>query len=278
MTLPHLDTAAAPPNTGATPAAPTTAANAAFAARPPTEPTFSDPANPEQQRSARELFGSHFRTGVIVVPYTLKTRRVRQFYKRDFVFLSVMLAALDTYRHVRGIDLGLLDRAHAEVGEALLAGLDVVQLAQQRMHDLIVHAGLPQLDIRYPHAVTLEVPVVSPTARQYMDLLLGADNAFAAAEKAWLLGAIDVRMRKAEESSFRQSIRLVVAVVRSCRQRMVEHIHALPPRAPRVLPLHVVGSRPAEERSADPNSVQATDEPLRLEIAPVAPTVMTQSA
>lgn len=226
-------------------------------------PAETDPDHPDERSAVREMFGRHFRGGLIIVTYCIKTRCIRQFYQRDFIYLSGLMHTLDKYRHLRGVDQALLDDTAAQLAGCLETTLESFRGRRQQAQALVAEQAAIDPPIRYPLAVQLDVPIISPSAHSYMEMLAAADDAFAALEKCWLLALIDTRVRKLEEAALRQSIRLVSSVVRRCRDDMTRHVRSIwPPTEGRKGPVHVVTPAqavagvppPGARSSATPNA------------------------
>ncbi len=243
-------------------------------------PVGTGPERPDERSAAKEMFGRHFRGGLIIVTYCIKTRCVRQFYQRDFVYLSGLMHTLDKYRQLSGVDQALLDDTAAQLAGCLETTLESFRGRRQQALALVAEQAAIDPPIRYPLAVRLEVPIISPSARSYMEMLAAADDAFAALEKCWLLALIDTRVRKLEEAALRQSIRLVSSVVRRCRDDMTRHVRSVwPPTGHRNAAVHVVtparagaGVPPPGARSGlvpDTEKTTHTPEASDLAILPV---------
>jgi hypothetical protein len=193
----------------------------------PAQPTYFDPNQPDVQVNVKELFGPNFKDGVVEVDYLLCTRTPKSMYRRDFVYLSRLLYSMERYRAISIVDEGKLDAAEALV----IRKLDSVrQLISKNLREAkaLISANAHQAhSISYPRAMRYRAPIVSPYAREYMEILRDADEVYSQLEVAFLLGLIERVKRRGTEALMRKSIRAISAVVRQVRIETVKYMDSL---------------------------------------------------
>jgi hypothetical protein len=138
--------------------------------------------------------------------FELRTAAMRQVFRRDFVYVSRQLHALELSRRVQGLDRTALNDALA----ALHRRADDVQALLQRVATSLqatLDAGAPP-DVRFAFArpARFQATIVSPAARRFLALLTQADDTLARLEMAWLLGLVDPATRTALASDVRRAL------------------------------------------------------------------------
>lgn len=191
------------------------------------EPTVENPDNPGQQLSISSVFGPKFRGGVVELEFEVKTQRIKHFYRRDFVYLSQMLYAIDTYRNIHGIDEKRLDAAEAAIAKKMDAVRALLHSRIQQMTTKIATNGHSALQIRFPKPVRYRAPIISPYAREFMELLVLCDEAFAKLEMCHLLGLEDSKTRSKLNLEFRKTIRAISAMVRQTRIELLKYVRSM---------------------------------------------------
>lgn len=190
---------------------------------PPTAPrvVLIEPGLPPgaPSRPSRPLRG-----GSVTVTCELRTPRVQRTYRRDFTPLGHWLQGLERARHIDGIPPGAVDQAQATIVLQLAALRAEFELSVQQSDILLSAQGLGHLPIRYASALTVAAPIVHPIARVYLDTLSAADDAFAAAERAWLMGVLDTRDRRLQEARLRKSLHRATAAVRQQYSEMARRL------------------------------------------------------
>ncbi len=138
--------------------------------------------------------------------FELRTTLVRQVFRRDFVYVSRQLHALEASRRVQGLDRTRLDDALA----ALLRRIDDVQALLQRIAadlDAALAAHAPAgARIAFARPARFQATIVSPIAHRYLGLLTRADETLARLEMAWLLGLAEPASRTARVSDCRRAL------------------------------------------------------------------------
>ena len=152
------------------------------------------------------LLARRARGAALQVPLELRTALVRQAFRRDFVYVSRLLHALEASRRVQGLDHGRLDDALA----ALHRRADEAQALMQGLHadlEARVAARAPSgAQVTFARPARLLATVVSPTAHRYLALLKQADATLAQLERAWLLGVVDPATRTAFTADCRRAL------------------------------------------------------------------------
>ena len=160
----------------------------------------------------------------------LRTTLVRQVFRRDFVYVSRQLHALEASRRVQGLDRVRLDDALA----ALLRRIDDVQSLLQRIAadlDAAIAAHAPSgARIAFARPARFQATIVSPLARRYLALLVRADETLSRLEMAWLLGLSEPASRTAVVSDCRRALHGFKDLARHERQAigaMVREVNSL---------------------------------------------------
>lgn len=176
-------------------------------------------------------FGPGFSGGIVTLRYELRTRHVRQCYRRDFLHLSQLLNGLDRARNFRGVPPDVVDRAEQSVTRCLHDTQALLADLTRRTEMLLARDGMSDIPIHYIDPVAVHAPITNPRARLYMDMLTTADHAFSALERAWLFGLIDTRARRTHEAALRKAVRAVSGTIRGEYTSMARRLRGEPPSA-----------------------------------------------
>ena len=162
--------------------------------------------------------------------FELRSPLVRQVFRRDFVYVSRQLHALEASRRVQGLDRTALNDALA----ALQRRADDVQALLQRiaaeMQDAIDARGPPNARLAFARPARFQATIVSPGARRFLALLTQADETVARLEMAWLLGLVDPATRAALASDCRRALHGYKDLAADRRQavgQLVREVNAL---------------------------------------------------
>ena len=163
------------------------------------------PASSSPQRAARDvelwLLARRAQGAALRFDFELRTTLVRQLFRRDFVYVSRQLHALDASRRVQGL-------AHADLDEALATlqrRADEVQAGIAREATTLqaaVEARAPAgARLSFACPARFQATILSPVAHRFLELLQQADGMLAVLEMAWLLGLVgpDQRTRRVRE-------------------------------------------------------------------------------
>ena len=138
--------------------------------------------------------------------FELRSALVRQVFRRDFVYVSRQLHALEMSRRVQGLDRVALNDALA----ALQRRADEVQALLRRiateMQTAIAAHGPANARLTFARPARFQATIVSPTAHRFLALLTQADETLARLEMAWLLGLVDPATRTALASDCRRAL------------------------------------------------------------------------
>jgi hypothetical protein len=193
----------------------------------PARPTFHDPSKPDVRVTVTELFGPNFRDGVVEIDYLLCTRGMKQMYRRDFIYLSRLLYALDRYRTISLVDQTKLDAVEQLVVRKLDNVRKLIAKHLKQAAALIEANEQKAHAISYPRSMRYRAPIISPYAREYMEVLSQADAVYAKLEISFLLGLIDRHTRSVTELEMRQAIRTINKTVRQMRVEMAKYVSSL---------------------------------------------------
>ncbi|MGE5865653.1 MAG: hypothetical protein ACM32J_11230 [Rhizobacter sp.] len=193
-------------------------------AAPPIEMLDADPSPWPDAKG----FGPGFAGGIVSLRYELRTRHVRQCYRRDFLHLSQLLNGLDRARNFRGVPPDIVDRAEQSVTRCLHDTQALLADLTRRTELLLARDGMSDIPIHYIDPIAVHAPITNPRARLYMDMLTAADQAFSALERAWLFGLIDTRARRTHEAALRKAVRAVSGTIRGEYTQMARRLRGEP--------------------------------------------------
>jgi hypothetical protein len=162
--------------------------------------------------------GRRFRGPTLCIRFQLQTDITRQIYRRDFVYVSQQLHALEASRRVQGLPRENLNAALASISHCLASTRGVLLDAASQLRALIDLNGLSDAHVEFRRPEAILVTIVSPHAREYMGVLEAADDALAQLERAWLLGLVDPLEKSQRVSDSRKAIQAVKEAVRDQRQ------------------------------------------------------------
>ena len=138
--------------------------------------------------------------------FELRTALARQVFRRDFVYVSRQVHALEASRRVQGLDRARLDdalatlRQRADTIEAFLA-----QSARELQAAIDAH-GPASARIAFARPARFQATIVSPGAHRFLALLTRTDDTLARLEMAWLLGLVDPAARSTLVSDCRRAL------------------------------------------------------------------------
>lgn len=190
-------------------------------------PTFANPSAPHEALSARDLFGKNFNGAIVELDYKLRARTSKSFFRRDFIYLSRLLYALETYRNIRSIDEAKLDRSEEIVQNKLDAVQTLVKGKQRECAVIREQNAQAFAQAIYPREMTFRAPITSPTAKEYMDVLVAADAMYAELEVCYLLSLIDRKAKTSIEQLVRKAIRSISQTVQQQRAEMAKYVASL---------------------------------------------------
>jgi hypothetical protein len=150
---------------------------------------------------ARRAHGAALR-----LDFELRTALARQVFRRDFVYVSRQLHALEASRRVQGLDRARLNDALATLrqrAEAIQAFLEQRSAELQAAVDARCQGGAR---IAFARPARFQATIVSPGAHRFLSLLLLADEMLARLEMAWLLGLVEPAQRSTLISDCRRAL------------------------------------------------------------------------
>jgi len=162
--------------------------------------------------------GRRFRGPTLRMRFELRTAIARQIFRRDFVYVSQQLHALEASRRVQGLPREDLNEALAAVGRRIDAVRTLLLRSAEQTRDLIALHGHAHSDIEFARPTELQATIVSPYARDFMDVLVHADAALGELERAWLLGLIEPTEKGRLAGECRKAVQGVKEAVRHQRQ------------------------------------------------------------
>jgi len=208
------------------------AAACEHAGRPPeSTDAHAAPTDPAPQQAlhdadlwllARRAQGAALRLG-----FELRTAIVRQVFRRDFVYVSRQLHALEASWRVQGLDRACLADALAAIRQRTD---DVQALLRQIGTDLqtaIATRGPADARIVFARPACFQATIVSPAAHRYLMLLTVADETLARLEMAWLLGLVEPATRTALASDCRRALQGFKDLACDRRQAVGERVLAV---------------------------------------------------
>ncbi|MFL6679886.1 MAG: hypothetical protein ACJ8IK_16220 [Burkholderiaceae bacterium] len=170
----------------------------------------SDLGGDAPQRAPRDielwLLARRAQGAAVRLDFELRTALARQVFRRDFVYVSRQLHAIEASRRVQGLDRARLNDALATLrqrGEVIEAALN--RRASELQAAIDAH-GPASARIAFARPARFQATIVSPGAHRFLALLLRADETLARLEMAWLLGLVEPAARSALVSDCRRAL------------------------------------------------------------------------
>lgn len=212
--------------------APSDQAAASPADAPPSaDPASAAPASADPQRPARDaelwLLARRSHGAALRVDFELRTTLVRQVFRRDFVYVSRLLHALQTSRRVKGLDRTCLDEALATLQRRADDVQTLLQDIQARLQACLAAHAPPTAQLAFARAARFQATVVNPAAHRYLGLLTQADDTLSHLEMAWLLGLVAPAERSALTSDCRRALNGYKDLVADRRQSVGTHVREI---------------------------------------------------
>jgi hypothetical protein len=190
-------------------------------------PNVFNPSQPAEKIDLVDLFGKQFQGAVIELDFELSARTPRQLFQRDFVYVSRLFYNLDRYRDIKGVDQTLLDTEEEKVAKKLDAVKQLVTKNVRELDALLAANSHDNARVTNAKTVLYRAPIISPFAREYVEVLQKANGAFVQADVAFLFGLIDRKQKQHIDKTVRQAIRAISQVVRQARAAALAHLKAL---------------------------------------------------
>ncbi len=138
--------------------------------------------------------------------FELRTLLVRQVFRRDFVFVSRQLHALEASRRVQGLDRVRLDHALAELQHRADDVQRRLAALAAELEAAIAARAPAGARIAFARPARFQATIVSPAAHRYLALLVASDDTLARLEMAWLLGLVEPARRTALAGDCRRAL------------------------------------------------------------------------
>ena len=189
------------------------------------------PSADEPQRPARDaelwVLARRGQGAALRIDFELRTALVRQVFRRDFVYISRLLHALQASRRVQGLDRKCLDEALATLQRRAEDIQTLLQDILARLQTTIAAHAPRDARIAFARPARFQATVVSPSAHRYLALLIQADETLAHLEMAWLLGLVEPADRTGIASDCRRALNGYKDLVADRRQVVGEEVRAV---------------------------------------------------
>jgi len=164
----------------------------------------------DPQRAPRDielwLLARRAQGAALRLDFELRTALARQVFRRDFVYVSRQLHALEASRRVQGLDRARLNDALVTLrqrGDAIQA---FMELRATELQAAIDAHGPASTRIAFARPARFQATIVSPGAHRFLTLLLQADETLTRLEMAWLLGLVEPASRSTLVSDCRRAL------------------------------------------------------------------------
>jgi hypothetical protein len=170
------------------------------------EPAFA--AEPQQAPRDIELWllARRAQGAALRLDFELRTALARQVFRRDFVYVSRQLHALEASRRVQGLDRTRLNDALATLRERADSIHAFMAQRTAELQASIEAQGPAGARIAFARPARFQASIVSPGAHRFLSLLMQADETLARLEMAWLLGLVEPANRTALVSDCRRAL------------------------------------------------------------------------
>ena len=207
------------------------AANLANAAEPssPSPPCAAAPGEDRRTPPDNVLtgLGQPFHGAALQFEFDLATSLPRQIFRRDFVYLSRQLYALELSRRVTGLDRALLNAALAAVTRQMNTVGAMLRHCHERSRALSEAHGYANTVIEFKPRTAIRATLVSRYTRDFIGVLQQADAAMIELEKAWMLGLVSLSERDYRQKHCRHALRSIKEVVRQQRHRIGQEVRRI---------------------------------------------------
>jgi hypothetical protein len=138
--------------------------------------------------------------------FELRTTLARQVFRRDFVYVSRQLHALEASRRVQGLARTCLDDALAAIERRATDVQTLLQCIRTDLQTAIATRAPANARIAFASPARFQATIVSPVAHRYLSLVMQADETLARLEMAWLLGLVEPATRTALAGDCRRAL------------------------------------------------------------------------
>jgi len=193
----------------------------------------------DPQRAPRDielwLIARRAQGAALRLDFELRTAPARQVFRRDFVYVSRQLHALEGSRRVQGLDRARLNEALATLRQRADAVQAFMEQRAAELQALIAAGGPASAHIAFARPARFQATIVSPGAHRFLTLLMKADETLAVLETAWLLGLVEPATRAVLASDCRRALlgfKDLACDLRRAVGLLVQDIHAQRREAP----------------------------------------------
>jgi hypothetical protein len=176
----------------------------------PLEGPGTAPPDDPPQRALRDeelwLLARRSQGAALRLDFELRTTLVRQVFRRDFVFVSRQLHALEASRRVQGLDRAGLNDALAALDRRATDVATLLEAIAAELQAAIDRRAPANARMAFARPARFQATLVSAGAHRYLTLLMQADETLARLEMAWLLGQVDPTSRTALTSDCRRAL------------------------------------------------------------------------
>ena len=167
-------------------------------------------ASTDPQRAPRDielwLLARRGQGAALRLDFELRTAPARQVFRRDFVYVSRQLHALEGSRRVQGLDRTRLDDALSTLRQRADAIQAYMEQRAAELQAAIAARGPASAHIAFTRPARFQATIVSPAAHRFLALVMTADDTLAVLETAWLLGLVEPATRSALVSDCRRAL------------------------------------------------------------------------
>jgi len=167
-------------------------------------------ASTDPQRAPRDvelwLLARRAQGAALRLDFELRTAPARQVFRRDFVYVSRQLHALEGSRRVQGLDRARLDDALRTLRQRADAIQAFLEQRAAELQSAIAARGPASAHIAFTRPARFQATIVSPAAHRFLALVMKADDTLAVLETAWLLGLVEPATRSTLVSDCRRAL------------------------------------------------------------------------
>lgn len=212
-------------------------------------------AGTDPQRAPRDielwLLARRAQGAALRLDFELCTAPARQVFRRDFVYVSRQLHALEASRRVQGLDRARLNEALNTLRRRADAIQAFMEHRAAELQAAIATRGPASAHIAFTRPARFQATIVSPGAHRFLALLMKADETLAVLETAWLLGLVEPATRAALVSDCRRALlgfKDLACDLRRAVGLLVQDIHAQRREEPAAAPGDLEAGRRASGR------------------------------
>jgi len=182
------------------------------------------------QRATRDaelwLLARRSHGAALRIELELRTTVVRQVFRRDFVYVSRLLHALEASRRVQGLDRTGLNESLAALERRAGDVHALLQRVRDQLQAVIANHASGGAEIAFARPARFQATIVCPSAHRYLAMLSQADDTLAHLEMAWLLGLVAPADRTSLTSDCRRALNGFKELVAERRQAVGDQVRA----------------------------------------------------